>query len=666
MTQLLRSWTGLRDGPFPVVQVDGDLSRAQQEWLHTNGAGAYSMSTVALMHTRRTHGLLVAALDPPLDRFVMLSHGETSLEVEGKTHRLSTHQFPDIAPTPGYRFLQSFSQDPVPRWIYRVGEAEFERTLALVRGLNAVVLRYRWSGPSPALLALRPLMPFRHIGTLMREHGTMVQSVALRPGEVEIQPMAHLPPILFRHRGVFLGSPDWWRRFEYTSDRQSGLDYLEDMWTPGAFELRLEPDRYEYLVVSLGKLPDSTPAELMQQTIEAELGQDPGPSRPRSVRALSVAAAQFCVCTPGKSAVLSGYPWLDSITRDALVSLPGLCLARGQVDRAKEVLDTLLRSQRSGLLPFRLPHQGEERPPLAPDATLWLFECARAFVERTGVNDVFVRRRLYPALRRAFVGLRKGRKNGVWITADGLLANGLEGVGLTWMDARVGDWVVTPRRGLAVELQALWIKGAETLAKLARAYGHAGFAAVAEETVKTGRRSFAERFWCNETEYPFDCVSEARGTAESWADASIRPNAVVALAIDEQLFDEWQAATIIGRARDELLTPRGLRSLSNRERHYRGHYEGTHAERDASYHQGTAWTHLLGCFVQAALRLDRDDFELREELRGHVESALDGGPVIGQVAQLADGDAPHRPRGCPAQAWSVGELLRALVVELGL
>jgi predicted glycogen debranching enzyme len=666
MTLALRTWSSLRDGPFPTVQVDGDLGRAQQEWLHTNGAGAYSMSTVALMHTRRTHGLLVAALNPPLNRFVMLSHGETSLEVEGKTYRLSTHQFPDIAPTPGYRFLRSFSQDPVPRWVYHVGDAVFERTVALVRGTNAVVLRYQWTGRTAARLSLRPLMPFRPIGTLMREHGTMVQSVALRSGEVEIQPMAHLPPILFRHRGMFLGSPDWWRRFEYTSDRQSGLDYLEDMWTPGAFEMRLEPDQPEYLLVALGKLPDGSPSQLMEQTIAWELSQDPGPSRPRSVRALCVAASQFCVTTPERSAVLSGYPWLDAITRDALVAVPGLMLARGQVEPAKQVLGTLIETQRSGLLPFRLWRTGEERPLPSPDATLWLFEAARTLIEQLGAQDPFIRRRIYPALCKAFVGLREARRHGAWITPEGMIANGREGVGLTWMDAKVGDWVVTPRRGLAVELQALWSKGCETLGRLAHAYGHARMAEAAQNASQLARRSFMDRFWCNETEYPFDCISEARGTAESWADASIRPNAVLALAIDDQLFDDWQAATIIGRAREELVTPRGLRSLSPREPNYRGHYEGTLAERDASYHQGTAWTHLLGCFVRAAIRLDREDFELREELRGHVESALDGGPVIGQVAQLADSDPPHRPRGCPAQAWAVGELLRALVWELGL
>jgi predicted glycogen debranching enzyme len=500
----------------------------------------------------------------------------------------------------------------------------------------------------------------------MREHGAMVQRVLLRPNEVEVQPMAHLPPIIFGHRGVFVGSPDWWRRFEYPKDREMDEEFVEDMWTPGAFEIRLEPGRTEYLVAGVGELPDGQPSDLISATVEHELLQDPGPGRPRSVRALSVAAEAFCAHRAARPAIIAGYPSLDSITRDALQSLPGLYLARGRVAEAKVVLRALLGRRRRGLLPFRLESGEAGSLPPCPDATLWLFEVARELVERVGPSDEFVRTELYPALCRAFVSLAKGKQYGVWLTSDGLLANGFEGLALTWMDARNGDQFVTPRRGLAIELQALWSRGCETLGDLARNYQHRGIFRAAHTASHRAREAFRERFWCNETEYPFDCLSEQRDSADTWADASVRPNAVIALAIDPELFDGWQAAAIIGRARDELLTSRGLRSLAPREPGYRGHYEGRSEERHSSYHQGTAWTFLLGAFVRAALRLSPDDPELRAELRGYVEVALEGGPVLGQVAQLADGEPPHRYRGCPAQAWSVGELLRALIVELSL
>lgn len=658
---------GLRGGPFPGVETDGELEPAvRSEWLHTNGAGAYAMSTVALMHTRRTHGVLVAALDPPLDRHVMLSHGEMVLTVGGKTHRLSTHQFPTIAPTPGYRNLRRFCQDPLPHWHYELGGAGFERQIALVRGRNVVVLAYVWHGAEPATLSIRPLMPCRPIHALMREHGAMVQTVSLRQGEVEVRPMAKLPPMIFRHTGVFVGSPDWWRRFEYAVERESGADYVEDMWTPGTFDLELEPGVPTYLVAGVESLPDASAEELIAETVRHELAQDPGPGRPPAVRALSVAAEQFCVLDCARPAIMAGYPLLDVITRDTLVSLPGLLLARGRVAEAKAVLATVLRDQRLGMLQFRIP-SGEAGPlPSAPDATLWLFEAARELVDRVGVHDDFVRRTVYPALCRAFVCLRRGHQFGVWVTADGLLANWLEGTPLTWMDARVGERVVTPRRGLAVEFQALWARGATTLSTLAREYGHRRLAIIAGSAAARAREAFRERFWCNETEYPFDCIGETPGVADAWADASIRPNALIALAVDPELFDGWQSAAIIGRVRDDLLTPRGVRSLGPDERGYCGHYEGGPSDRDHAYHQGTAWTYLLGCFVRAALRLSPHDQELRQELRACVEEALDEGPVLGQVAQLSDGDPPHRFRGSPAQAWTVAELLRTLTVDLGL
>lgn len=661
-----RVWTGLREGPFPTVLTEGELSPgADYEWLHTNGAGAYAMSTAVLMHTRRTHGLLIAALDPPLDRYVMLSHGGVTVESEGKTYRLATHQFPGIAPTPGYRLLRKFAQDPIPRWIYQLGAHEFERGFALVRGKNAIVLAYTWRGASTARVSVRPLLPFRPIHSLMREHGAMVQRVVLRPGEVEIQPMQSLPPVTFLHRAVFVGSPDWWRRFEYTADREMGLEYLEDMWTPGTFELELRPNKPAYLLVAVGTPPTGTPGELLQEAIDHERNQDPGPERNLAVRALSVAAERYCAYACERPLVLAGYPWLDAIVRDGLVAFSGLFLARGKIEAAKQVLGTYVGTMRGGLLPFQITTR---RMPThrAPDATLWLFEAAAALVEHTGPEDEFVRRRVYSALVRAFVGLRRGRRHGVWLSDDGLLANGMNGIGLTWMDAKVGDIVITPRRGLAVEFQALWTHACDTIARLSSSYGHLALTEAASQAGLRARQAFRERFWCNETEYAFDCISEQRGTAEAWADASVRPNAVIALAVDPSLFDDWQAAAIIGRARTELLTRRGMRSLSPLEPGYRGHYEGRPEERDSSYHQGTAWTHLLGAFVRATLRLSPLDFELREELRGYVEAALDAGPVLGQVTQLADGNEPNRPRGCPAQAWSVAELLRALAVDLGL
>jgi glycogen debranching enzyme len=299
-----------------------------------------------------------------------------------------------------------------------------------------------------------------------------------------------------------------------------------------------------------------------------------------------------------------------------------------------------------------------------PDGTLWLFELGRELEQRFGPEHPALRDKLYPALVRAFLRLRSRKRRWVWLSSDGLLVNGAPSVALTWMDAHVGPALVTPRAGVAIEQQALFVQGAATLSRLARAYGHTRLSEIAARQAEISAAAFSARFWCDETDYPYDCLSEARDIADAWFDSSIRPNALIALAVAPQLFQHWQAAAIIERVRSELLTPRGIRSLSPSDAKYIGQFAGSPEEREVSYHRGTAWTHVLGFYARAAIRLAPDDMDVHYDLRGLLEQAVDDGVLFGQVAQLADGDPPHRPRGCPAQATSVAELLRALVVDL--
>lgn len=650
-------------GPWPVIETYGELD--VREWIHTNGAGGYAMSTVPMMHTRRYHGLLVVPLRPPLGRYVMLSHLEMVLQANGRQYRLSTHQFPGLAPTPGYRSLRCFSADPIPHWNYRIGEDEFDRGLCLARGRNIAVMTFTWHGKEPATLVVRPLLPFRSIHQLMHEHGAMVQRVTLRPREVEINPMVGLPPVCFRHSGVFVGSPDWWRRFEYLEDRSRAAEFQEDLWTPGVFELTLTPHRVQYLVAALGALPTESAADLVANTATALRAIDPGPNRPLSVRSLSVAAEAYRVEAGGRCAIISGYPWYGIHLRPAMVALPGLCLCTGQVDFARRVLDNAVGVQRGGLLPDMYTEVENQRGRPSPDATLWFFEAARTLVERVTPSDPFVRNRLYPALRRGYVRLSKRHRHQLaWITEDGLLANGNADRPITWMDGRVDEWFVTPRAGLAIEMQALYSRGCEFLAELADNYGDHRTAARARASALATRTAFRSRFWCAETEYPFDCLSERTGAENAWADASIRPNAVIALAIDPLLFEPWQAAAIVARARHELLTPRGLRTLAVTDSRYQGYCEGGLEERESAAHQGTVWPHLLGYFVRASTRLAPDDDCLRRELRDLVEGAAREPTVVCHVSEMADGEPPHHPRACPAHAMAVAELLRALVDDL--
>ncbi|HEY6724962.1 MAG TPA: amylo-alpha-1,6-glucosidase [Polyangiaceae bacterium] len=657
-------WSGPQHGPWPALEVKGDLERAEAEWLHTNGAGAYAMSTVALMHTRRNHGLLVAALKPPLERYVVLSHAESTVKVGGRSYRLATHQFPDIAPTPGYRLIESFAMDPLPRWVCRLGKGTLERTLSLVRGQNAVVLSYTWSAKQSAELTVRPLMPLRPVEELMHEHGGMKQTVTLRPGEVEVQPAANLPPLNFSHGGVFMGAPDWWRRFEYLEDRVRHSEFQEDMWTPGTFEITLHSNQTQYIVMSVGPLPAASAHELVMEAAEHILAQDPGPKYSGYVRSLCVAADQFSARSADDEVVIAGYPWLDVWSRDAAIALPGIYLCRGRVDDAKRCVSTLIRHMHSGMLPQTIRFQSRKRPEFAPDATLWLFEIARELDGALDPADPFMQRELFPALKRVFVRVRAARKRWMWLSHEGLVENGEQGTALTWMDARVGSRLFTPRSGLAIELQALWTRGCQTLALLAQRFGDHETRSAALAAREQAVAAFRARFWCRETQYPFDCVSATPQGGDAWADPAIRPNAMIALAVDAQLFDAEQREAIMVRCKKELLTPRGIRSLSPFHPDYVGHFAGDPDERVSAFHQGTVWPYLLGFYVRAALATYGRTPSVIEELRSLVEGALSDRIVLGQVAQVADADPPNRPRGCPAQAFSVAELLRALTVDL--
>jgi predicted glycogen debranching enzyme len=654
--------------PWPRIDTNGTLERAEREWLHTNGAGAYAMSTLPVMHTRRYHGLLVAALDPPVRRYVIVSHADTAVSVGSRVFRLATHQFPGIAATPGYRLLETFAQDPIPRWTFRLGDSILERRLCLVRGENATIMSYTWQGKKRARLSMKPLFAMRPLHEVAREHGGMIQRVSLRQGEVEIQPVPHLPPVVVGHPGVFMGSPDWWRRFEYNVDHQRGSDYHEDLWTPGTFELDLDPGETRYLIFGLERLPARSPAECMAEVCDFLQRQDPGEEHSACTRTLRVAAEQFRADAGARPAVLAGYPWLDMSTRDCLISLPGLYRLAEEAEATKRVLRTVIGARHDGLLTRGIRESGEVSQHASADASLWLFELTDALIRHWGLDDEFLRGELFPAMKSIFERIVGGREEVIWLAPDGLLANGNSKEAseppLTWMDSRAHGVAVTPRTGIAVELQGLWTRACSTFARLAAHYGEPELSRRAVDIRDRARAAFARRFWCAETRYPYDCISVDAFGPGVWHDNSVRPNALIALAVDAELFTSWQATAIIERVRERLLTPVGIRTLDPGHPAYRGDFLGLMAQRRAAYHQGTCWAFLLGFYARAALALSPNDFELQEELRHTIEQLVLQGPVLGQVAQVGGGDPPHSLGGCPAQAWSVAELLRTLTEQL--
>ncbi len=644
------------------MRVRGELENAEREWLLTNGLGAYAMSTVALMHTRRYHGMLIASLEQPLGRYVILSHVDLAVHVGGRTHRLAVHQFPGCAPTPGYRYLDSYEQRPLPTWNYRIGEGLLQVTLALARRRNLVVFRLVWSGESPIQVTLRPLMPMRSHHDLLHEHGGMRQVTTMRSGAVEIQPVPGLPRVAFRHAGVFVGSPDWWRRFEYLEDRTRAAEFQEDLWTPGTFELKLEPNIPQWWEAGVGSAPTESSEEILADAADFWSSQDPGPGRSATERYLSVAAASFCATEAPEPGIVAGFPWLDVQVRDLLVALPGICLAPGKVSEAKSILRAVLRRMRGGWLPKWMPRRKDSWGSPCPEATLWLFHVVQRLRPALSAEDDFLAE-IYPKLLRAFIKLAGKRSSLAWLTEEGLLANGAPGQSLTWMDSGQGEWGAVPRAGVAIEWQALWLRACETMAQLAQERGNVRIAQRAVSLAARVREAFPRRFWCRDRGYPCDVVSPKQGE-DAWADPSVRPNALIALAIAPDLFEPWQATTLLDRARLELVTPGGVRTLSSGDSRFCGYYEGALEEREQATHQGTVWPMLSAWYVRAAMRNANGDDRLRAELRDYLTQVVEVGGALGHVAQLADGEPPHRWRGLPAHAGAVALLLDVLTQEV--
>lgn len=652
----------MSDFVWPSVRVAGDLDRARVEWIHANGAGAYASCTVAQLNTRRYHGLLVAALDPPRRRHVILAHMDASLQTGDTKVDLWTHQFPGVPPTRGHKHLLHFAQDPLPHWTWEFGGGQLEQTLAMVRGENAVILRYLWKGPQPAVAELRPLLAMRPFHELVREHGAMVQRVELRQNEVGVRPVLTLPRICFRHtKGIFVGSPDWWRRFEYLGEQARGLTFHEDLWTPGVFRVTLQPDVPAFFTCAVDKVPQRPDDELLEEAAASLRACDPGPTRHWSVRSLSVAADLYRVDLAPTPGIIAGYPWFETWGRHSLVAISGLYFATGRVELGKRVLETLVRNMKDGLVPNRFPDDGRTVEYHSVDASLMLLQVARALADTVGVADPFVTSVMLPAMIAVFEKFSAGTSERIHVTPEGLLSAGNGGSSLTWMDARVDNVPVTSRAGLPVEIQAMWSRGCENLAWLAEQTGNEELALRARAARDRAREAFRKRFWCESTNYPYDVISAASEGQNVWVDPRIRPNAMVALAVDPDCFTTDQAQAIIARCERDLLTSAGIRSLAPGEPNYRGRYAGGIQERDRAYHQGTAWPflmHIYACAVRVAYPQDNGRMT---SIRAMVEGMIANHLALGQVPELADGDPPHRPDGCIAHALSVAELLRLCV-----
>jgi predicted glycogen debranching enzyme len=630
----------------------------RREWLETNGLGGFASSTIWGLNTRRYHGLLVAATKPPVGRMVLLSKMEETLVIDGRRYDLSANRYPGVVHPRGYRYLKEFRQDPFPVFVYGLEGLELEKSVFMVHDENTAVIQYELRGAIPArcTLELRPLIAFRDYHSTTHENGALDPRFEIDGDAVKVAPYQALPSLYLTHSGADVQKAgNWYRNLEYDVERERGLDYREDLFNPLVLLFNLHRDACADVLASIERQGTRSAAELRAAEMErrkAVLAS--APSNQPLIQMLAAAAGQFIVRRGGQSTVIAGYHWFSDWGRDTMIALPGLTLATGRYDLAKSILLAFAAHVDRGMLPNRFPDAGETPEYNAVDATLWFFEAVRAFAACTDDYE-FVRANLYEVLSDIVSWHERGTRYGIRADSDGLLNAGEPGIQLTWMDAKVGDWVVTPRRGKPVEIQALWYNALRVMEDLAHRYGRDRDGARYGNLADRARDSFVPLFWNETAQCLYDVVA---GDAR---DASLRPNQIFAVSLFHKMLPPDKAKAVVDAVERHLLTLYGLRSLAPGDPQYRGRYEGDPRSRDSAYHQGTVWPWLMGPFISAYLDVNGRSRAAREqaaswlsEFRRYIEQE-----GLGQIPEVFDGDPPQRPGGCIAQAWSVAELLRA-------
>ena len=632
----------------------GNLNVAlTREWLETNGIGGFSSSTISGLNTRRYHGLLTAALKPPVGRFVLLSKLEETLVIDGRRYELSANQYSGVIHPRGFDYQSDFRIDPFPIFTYEIEDLRLTKSVFMVQGQNTTVVQYELTGEmqSELRLEVRPLMAFRDYHSLTHENDALNSRIETENGQIIFKPYADLPALHLAHDAADVDANGfWYRNFQYAVEQERGLDFAEDLFNPCKLAFDMSR-RTKVSIVASTEYHEAANADAYRK---AELERH-STNRNGLVTLLRTAADQFIVAREQGETVIAGYHWFADWGRDTMIALPGLTLVNGRWDIAKDILAEFATHVDQGMLPNRFPDAGEAPEYNTVDATLWFFEAVRSFVQYTGDYE-FVRTSLYSVLKDIVKWHVKGTRYRIHVDEDGLLFSGEPGVQLTWMDAKVGDWVVTPRPGKPVEIQALWYNALRVMEHLAGRFNEPQeYGAMAEKA----RASFNKLFWNEQAGCLYDVVNgEIR-------DAAIRPNQVIALSLTNTMVSKERAVSILGVIERELLTPRGLRTLSPSDPNYIGRYEGGPRSRDGAYHQGTVWPWLMGPYMTAYVktygRVAGQEFAATwlENFQQHLHDAC-----LGQVSEIFDGDAPHAPRGCVAQAWSVAELLRAIVENL--
>jgi predicted glycogen debranching enzyme len=644
------------------------------EWLEADGLGGFASGTVSGIRTRRYHALLLTATTPPTGRFVLVNGMEVRVTTPAGAFDISAQRYaPDVSHPDGDKRIESFSDDPWPRWVYRLEDGtRIEQELFARHGTPGVVIFWRVLGPAAGVsLSVRLLLSGRDTHALQHENPAFRFDAAVRDGRTVWRPYDGTPAFVVHANATYMHHPLWYRQFLYSEEQARGLDFTEDLASPGSFHFNLAREEAALILTAdpraaSGRQTDVTPSGLPTflgdrkggALAEATALRDAERAHRAAFRSrLERAGDAYIVRRGSGMTIVAGYPWFTDWGRDTFISIRGLCLATGRLEDARKILTEWAGTVSRGMLPNRFVEQGDQdRAEFnSVDASLWYVVAVREFLDAAVKAHVRVsaaeKRALQEAVLAILRGYADGTRHGIHADTDGLLASGEPGVQLTWMDAKVGDWVVTPRTGKAVEIQALWLNALRIGSEYATEWGR---------LYERALPAFEGRFWNEAVGGLYDVidVDHQPGTV----DATFRPNQIFAVGgLPVPLLEGDHARRLVDAVETRLLTPLGLRTLAPDEPGYSPRYEGGIVERDGSYHQGTVWPWLLGAFVEAWVRVRGNAAEAKTEARerflvpllGHLDEA-----GLGHLPEIADGDPPHTPRGALFQAWSVAEAIR--------
>jgi predicted glycogen debranching enzyme len=628
----------------------------QCEWLETNGLGGWSSTTIIGCHSRRYHGLLVAATHPPTERTSLLSKLDETIVTGGGRFELGCNFYRNNTIYPsGYLLLQNFERDLFPEWTYLAGGIQIKKTVAMVYEENTTLILYEVQKAEASFqLELVPFISARNCHSLQHESSDLWWDVQFENGIFRNQPGREFPNIFISVPGAtYEHNPCWYYKFNYPAEAFRGLDFEEDLFNPGRMKVDLKQGDCLGIIVSTLDPSGRAAPELFQKEKERKQSLLINQSIEKSWPLLVLASDQFIVRRGEKlKTVIAGYHWFTDWGRDTMISLPGLCLSTGRYEDARKILAAFAQSVNMGMLPNRFADQGDVPTYNNVDATLWYFVAIYKYLLASNDKN-FVLSELLPVLKGIIRWHQIGTRFNIHEDEDGLLSAGEVGQQLTWMDAKIGDWVVTPRMGKPVEIQSLWYNALRIFAELLIENGELPEAEKYETLASKAKFSFLQKFWYAEKCYLYDTLDENGNP-----DASLRPNQLFAISLPFSLLESDKAEAVFRIVAEKLYTPVGLRSLSADDKRYVPQYVGDLYKRDSSYHQGTVWGWLIGPYVDALVKITGSKDKARvaiEKMKDHLNQGC-----LGSISEIFDAEAPHLPRGCVAQAWSVAEIARVI------